>query len=528
MPFESLSHRNTIRLNDFPDRWLPLIHLYDPDLPLFPIYYFHATADNLTAGQRPNYADRIFGYIERINALGDGIVDIVVIINKDLDQPGNAGYQSILENLVKERLGLSDPVRITDVSNAFNHPLDYANPVLSELWNRVVSDTYDNILPFGRLWDEVLGLTRFVASWYSSGGRKGELIQTHYFASKFGERIQSAAGIPQIDFYLLPTIAELLDTTNPLNIFPKYAGLITVANNFQQNNCTTITVGSAVISKFNHSVPGKLNTAGILSLLAQSYIPQSLRPLATECFNTFDKGPQRTVIFLLMLSDIRNGRLNPSLLNNHTLGSIYDGLKNTYQSPKVIHIYAQQCFGNTEAMPIDVWIDTFLHWPLNIHKNLPRATRGQKDYLFLHSNNLGKVERLLWVAAQARKVHSSACNDAIWCTKMASNKIARGANPLACKICLTSIRQVCPAYADIQNQQVVFNTAASANQFSITTSANNNTTPNQKFTSCNGKSIYITINDDFSPADSPNGLAPYPSGNHTGTTLTVEEFVNTY
>ena len=40
MPFESLAFRHTYDFTGFPDRWLPLIHLYDADLPLFPVTIF--------------------------------------------------------------------------------------------------------------------------------------------------------------------------------------------------------------------------------------------------------------------------------------------------------------------------------------------------------------------------------------------------------------------------------------------------------------------------------------------------------
>ena len=114
----------------------------------------------------------------------------------------------------------------------------------------------------------------------------------------------------------------------------------------------------------------------------------------------------------MMLDDIRKGRLNPAVLTPVQCGSIYDGLwaTSTYQSPKVIEIYAQQSFGNTSAMPIDTWIATFLRWPLTVQPTVKVTNLYQ--YIFSNSQNLGKVERLLWVAGQARKVHSSACNDA--------------------------------------------------------------------------------------------------------------------
>lgn len=65
MPFESLSHRHTVSIGDFPSQWLPFIHLYDADLIMFPLQYFHILSPDLKAGQSPGTDDRVFGYIER-------------------------------------------------------------------------------------------------------------------------------------------------------------------------------------------------------------------------------------------------------------------------------------------------------------------------------------------------------------------------------------------------------------------------------------------------------------------------------
>ncbi|HHW31028.1 MAG TPA: hypothetical protein GXX20_05035 [Clostridiaceae bacterium] len=530
MAFESLSYRYTYNISNFPQRWLPLIHLYDPDLPLFPIYYFHVLPEGLTQGVRPTDTQRAFGYVEKVNLNDDGSIDATIVTNKDLTNPINRNFINPVQRVIKERFGIQNPVLPVDIQNAFTAPFTNANNVLFEIWQRVVSNAYGDILPFGRLWDEVLGLVRFVSSWYSSGGRKGELIQTHYFVSKFGVKIQSAGGIPQVDFYLLPTIGELTDSSNPLTSFPWFAKLVNIARIFQSNYCTQINIGGMNLSKFNNPTGRQFNTEGILSILQSNNIPFDHRPQAIECYNTFDKGPMRTVIFLMMLDDIRNRRYDPSVLNSSQCGSIYDGLKraSAYQSPKVIQIYAQQSFGNASAMPVDTWIDTFFKWPLNIY---PTGRSGNKyGRIFSHSQNLGKVERLLWVAGQARKVHSSACNDALWCLKYSSEGKPRGANPLACNICIESIRNSCPAYMNIRNRRVCFNTPGliTGTDFLITTSSNNNTTPNQSFTSCQGNSIYEYTMDDFSPADSPNGFTPYPAPGHNGSIITVEQFVQIY
>jgi hypothetical protein len=417
-------------------------------------------------------------------------------------------------------------VRLADVATAFQPPLAYANNVLPELWHRVVANAYGNLLPFGRLWDEALGLARFVASWNSQSGRKGELIQTHYFASRFGAAVNSAAGIPQMDFHLLPTVIELTDPENPLTDFPEFRGVLEVADLIAAHHGAEIDVNGVRLTRFRRPAPGRFDTAALFNIIRGANIPHALRPAAFECFNAFGKGPPRTLLFLLMLHDLRHGLLQPAALTSPQCGSIYDGLASSYQSPKVIEIYAQQCFGNTEAMPVDTWIETFLKWPLNVYP----VERSRTPYfdIFSHATRLGKVERLLWVTGQARKVHSSACDDAVWCIKYGSTAGPRGANPLGCNICLLAIRNRCPAHAAILNSTVGFNGADPAADFQITSSAGDNVTPNQSFMSCRGQSIYSVIQDDYSPADVPDGFTPFPAPGHGGATLTVQQFVDMY
>lgn len=526
MPFESLSYRHVIPLPSVPHRWLPLLHFYDADLPLFPIYYFHVLRPGMGTGSRPRFRDRAYGYVEHIRVRDDQGIDVHIVSNKDLSSQLDAVFFPAVEAEITERFGIGDPVRQADVRTAFLPPLDGANPVLDALWRRVVADAYGDLLPFGRLWDHTLGLARFVASWNPPGGRKSELIQTHYFVSRFGERILSAAGIPQNDFYLLPTIGEVVDPEDSLSDFPRFRSLCDVADRIARNHGAVTDLGSMQITRFRNPNRGRFDTAALTQIINSANIPQAMRPAALECFNSFDKGPQRTIIYLLMLHDLRNGLLQPATLTAQQCGSIYESLGGSYQSPKVIEIYAQQCFGNSQAMPIDTWIETFLKWPLNVFPQ--RGVLNPFLYLFSHATNLGKVERLLWVTGQARKVHSSACNDAAWCAKYGSDNGPRGANPLSCNICTDSIRRVCPAFQAIKDKQVGFNGASPEADFQITTDQNNNTTPNQTFSSCRGQGTYGPIEDTFSPADEPLGFAPFPARGHDGAPMTVEDFVGRY
>jgi len=528
MPFESLSFRHTFHFPDIPHRWLPLIYLYDPDLPLFPLFYFHVLRNNILPSTRPRLADRAFGYVEHVR-LQDPGVDVDIVVNKNLSIAGSEVFAVPVERELRERFGIANPVTLVDVANCFEAPLDAANVLLVELWHRVVANALDDRLPFGRLWDGVLGLARFVAS-FNSGGRKGELIQTHYFARRFGVPIQSAAGIPQLDFHLFPTASEFFDGDNPLNDFPQFRNLVRVAELVAQHYGRRVPVAGFELTAFSNPRPGHLNTAELFRIIRDGHIRQALQHSAIDCFNAFGKGPPRTVLYLLMLNDLRHGLLRPAELTSENCGGIYDDLKriSTYQSPKVIELYAQQCFGNIHAMPADIWVSNFLKWPLAVYSR--ERVRRPFTQIFSHARGLGKVERLIWATAQARKVHSSMCDNAVWCIKKASGQNrSRAANPLGCNICSDVIRNACPAFAAIRRDTVGFNNADPSATFQVFTSASDNITRNQSFVGCSGTSIYDHITDEFSPIDDPSGFAFYPARTHVGgTTMTVEDFVDMY
>ncbi len=547
MPFESLSYRFTFSFNDFPERWLPLIYLYDPDLPLFPIFYFHVLdpSINLNDGP-PGQRDRIFGYIEKINILPEGNADVTIVTNKNLE--ANPTFRDVVGNEVRERFGLNTPVTRTDILSVFRNrerqgtlfgnnnvaaPAPQNNPanrIIVYLWDRIVTNSFQGRLPFGRLWDPVFGLARFVASFYSPGGRKSEFIMTHYFVSRFGEQIQSGADIPQIDFFLLPTYEELRVSDNDLPWFRHFYELTEVSKAFQNAYCELKNIGTFSFSFFNKPTRERWNANKLIELLKGNEIPAEYKRAGIECFNAFDKGPLRPLIFLLMLDDLRNLRWDPDVRDPSLMGSLYEQLDGSYQSPKVIELYCQQCFGNPCAFPIDNWMETIMKWPLNVWP--VSGTRQKYQKLFENSNDLGKVERLLWFASQARKVHSSTCNDVIWCIKYGDkkgkNNIIRGANPLSCKICSRPFRDICPAYSAIKNYQIDFNTDQGNGDFVIKTNEHNNTSHHQKFISCSGKSTYQDISDTYSVDDAPDVFLEFPQRNHRGETITMEEFIRIY
>ena len=185
-------------------------------------------------------------------------------------------------------------------------------------------------------------------------------------------------------------------------------------------------------------------------------------------------------------------------------------------------------------IPIDTWVKTIFQIPLALEDD-------QIDQFIAFANGLGRVERLIWVASQARKVHSSACDDALWCTKYGSSKEdtpsppprpnpygnPRGANPLSCRACI--LRSQCPAYDMIRQSTIVFNTEVPAHGFVVRSSAGNNTAHGQHIKSCEGFSLGGPIVDLETPQDSPSSFSSYPAAIHDGgAPMTVDEFIQTY
>jgi len=164
--------------------------------------------------------------------------------------------------------------------------------------------------------------------------------------------------------------------------------------------------------------------------------PERFKKQLLEHYNAFNRGPPRPIIGLLMIHDLRRRSWNPKSLDPQTYGEMYERLKGSYQSPKVLQLYAQQCFGSVSALPIDNWIESFLSAPLNFK---PKKKTKIISEVFENSQVWGEIERLLWICAQSRKVHSSVCSEILWCIRFGAPKekrkkpILRRANPLSCQ-----------------------------------------------------------------------------------------------
>lgn len=534
MAFDALAYFYDFEVPDFPQEWLPLTYLYDPDLPLFPILYFHEMDPTLGSGQRAGERDRIFGFVHSIAFnRSTGRLRITLAISKDLSLQLNAKYIAVAEAAARSRLGLDDPVVLSDIVGALTGALASANNLLRELWEQIVVSSFGGKLPFGKCWDPVFGLARYIASWNSDGGRKGELIQLHAYVASFGERIQTGGGI-HADFYLLPAWNEFRDVSNPLALFQKYSSLVGpggATEFFAQRFVTPIGANGVSYSRFELSklraVTGqnfrRLDTPALISLMEQAPARGRARAALYDNYSAFNRGPPRAILSLLMHHDLRVANWDPSNLSQVDCVAQYTRLGSSYQSPKVMQLFAQQCFGSLPVLPIDNWVETFVKAPLAL---VP--VRGQfHSGVFASSAMWGKIERLIWMAAQARKVHSSVAENILWCVRYGGpDKQMRRANPFGCKVCDSHIRNVCPSYAAIKQLPVLFNAQAKPKfGFNIRSGSQDNVTQNQVFVACDG----VDGCDEYTPKDRPAQFGPYPSPGHLGgASMTVAQFLNTY
>jgi hypothetical protein len=534
MAFDPLAYFYDFQVSDFPQEWLPLTYLYDPDLPLFPVLYFHELDPNLDLNARPGERDRIFGFVHNIAFdRSSGKLTVTAALSKDLRLEVNARFAPIVEAVVRSRLGLQDPVTLGDMAHGFSDELGASNDLIKELWHQIVVSSFGGKLPYGSCWDAVFGLARFIASWNSDGGRKGELIQLHAYVASFGERIPTGGGI-HADFYLLPTWREFRDQQNPLALFQKYAALVGpqgATEYFAENYTETVVLGDASYSRFRlgkiNELSGtdfrNLNTPALMTLIEHTSQRNKVRTALYNNYSAFNRGPPRAILSLLMHHDLRTGGWDPATISGANCLEQYTMLGSTYQSPKVMQLYAQQCFGAIAVLPIDNWVKTFLDGPLALTAS---AATFHHD-VFRSSAIWGKIERLIWMAAQARKVHSSVAENILWCVRYGGpDKKLRGPNPLSCKVCALHIRQSCPAFKKIKDKLIVFNgDAPIAAGFNISTSAGDNLTAGQVFATCVGKDVY----DGYTPKDKPEEFNGFPSGNHlAGAPITVTEFIETY
>ncbi|HEX2787579.1 MAG TPA: hypothetical protein VHP32_06700 [Ignavibacteria bacterium] len=434
---ESIKYENILTLKNIPIQWIPFFELYYPDLPHFPMIYVHFSYGK----------DRVYGFPISISfkeVRGEFCtVDILFLSNKNLSNSQDLKEKTITE--LENRFGLSDKISIDDVKVCCSKEEKYF-PVLNRIFT-LLENSFGKHIPFGRYYEEVYSIVRFVAAWQPKTGRQSEMRMLYNFLSIFGEKINIEGKWSFYEFYILPTYNDLL--SNNLKNFPKFSDLFdTILKVYNHSFTSIVNIDGTEFSSMHKAWPRDkeqyIKTIG-LEFEDQNILNAKERHIIERLIDAFNRHPWRACYFIssIMFAFAKDYKLwDKDFYINFYLSKKFKGV-----APKVIGCFLQQGFGNINAIPIDIWIESFAFYVLGFTNNIEG---------FLNSfSNLGKLERIIWYASQANKTNMKSFYFTQWCTRFGTkgNSQLRESNPIACFEC--ELRTLCTGYGNIENEKVL-------------------------------------------------------------------------
>ena len=442
---EPIKFESILTIPKVPIQWLSKIELYYPDLLGFPIVYVHIIYNNKV---------RIYGFPALL--LPTNIeshycdLNVIFLCNKNLNQ--NSQFKEQIINELKNRFGLSNTVTIDDIISSPIDPNDVQySKFLEELWNTYCRPSMGESLPYGKLYEELFSIVRFVSAWFPKTGRQSEMRMLYNFLSLYGEKIDIEGNWTFLDFFLLPTYDEFLK--NSMNDFPKFQSLFRLVQKMYKlcfDKCTLLESGIKIFSIPEGKGWGQ-NMEQFKNKINPLEISKEEKKDIEGLVNVFNRHPGRTTYFIssLMLALQKDYRDWDKKLFIE-FSTMKDGGKKgkgSGISEKVIACVIQQGFGNQEVIPIDTWVKSFHTFVLGIQS---------KEEFLRRFSKMGKLERMIWAISQGRKTNILRFFNILWCIRYGTtgNTELRGANPLSCYRCF--INTICPGYNLTKTEKKVY------------------------------------------------------------------------
>lgn len=440
----NLNHETKIVISDIPTPWIPKIELYYPDLPQFPIMYIHTMLNG----------NHIIACPVAVSYEVHGSncdAEFLVLVNQD-------PTQSVIDKVtdeVSERIGFSNKITRDTIINCCKGNTDYIN-VLTDLWN-YVEKSYGSAIPYGKLYDDVYSIPRFVAAWQPKTGRQSEMRMLYNFMSAFGEEVCFPVEWSHLEYYVIPTYEEIRNKN--YSLFPKFAKLYhAMTRLFQLDFSRTITINNINFNVMPSAWKRNKNDF-ITDVTAKYYssgaITQEDKYYAEILVDAFNRHPWRAAYFISAFLNIE--QTDYYTWTKGFFKTFYDsGWQLKGYSEKVMACFLQQGFANDEVIPIDTWIETFYHFPLGID--------SRSDF-YDSFDMLGKLERMIWLASQANKTNMKNFFDILWCQRYGTigNKELRGVNPIACSLC--KLKKNCVGLSQIKDHCVYISNTLNSDDF---------------------------------------------------------------
>lgn len=458
---DALRYENLIKLDPVPVQWIPRFEMFILDLPNFPLVYVHYYKDTL----------RLYGFPVSVNFVdfdnGVCIPQVRFLCNQNLDTDTNS-YEIVKKEL-SERFGLTNRISKQDIVGACKGDARYES-FFSEIWDSVIKTHHGDSIPYGKYYEEFYSILRFVSAWNTAGrgGRQQELRQVYWFLREYGERIK--VDIPNYKFYeffLLPTYDEVKSQTiSGFSRFARLFGAIEKIWNLEFTQRESFEGKEVRSMHSGHSWPATRDK--FVRHLNTKHVPNNLT--ADEAHelgllvDMFDRFPPRAAGFVwsvmsLLTLDYENwskdfiDKFYLKYFNNNKTVAIY---------PKVIACFLQQGFANESAIPMDSWILSFVKHPLGIYgpQREPNMTLTKQRYweleeFFKSFDARAKLERLIWLISQSKKVNMNPVFDIVWCIRFGTtgdDGELRQQNPISCYQC--DLRRKCVGYSSIENEYV--------------------------------------------------------------------------
>ena len=439
MTFESIKYTIEIELEEVPIQWIASIELFSPSIPQLPTMYVHLH----------NNGDRIYGfpayfYLKSVNKEKKNCILVFNFVsNKDL--ANNEILKRIIKEELENRIGLSDKVGIADLLKACKGNRDYEN-FINSLWVNYASIVCGEYIPFGRFYDQTYSIMRFIAALAPLSGGKSEEQMVYDFMSHYGESISIENEWGHFEFYLIPTYEEILNKTD-ISEFKKFKSMYDSVTKFGELFFTrTETSGNITLKLLDKGVP---NTSSNFRALTESLISQGkLNQIDKEnidfLVDAFNRMPMRAAAYIGAIINITEEG-DYRKWNKQEFLDFYVNKNTTGFSMKCAGCFLQQGFGNREVIPIDTWVESFFNEAMDI---------DSKQDIITKFDDIGRLERLIWLIAQARKKNMRLFYNVLWCIRygVKDTKILRGPNPISCFEC--KLRDNCIGYAKIEGKTV--------------------------------------------------------------------------
>lgn len=508
-----LKNETVIEICDLPLQWIPKIELYYPDLPQFPIMYVHILINS----------ERIIACPVSVSfKIHDDKCDAVflVLVNQN---PSQAIIDAITEE-IENRIGFSDRITLQTVIDCCKGNNGYIG-ILTDLW-QYIEKSYGTSIPYGRFYEEIYSIPRFVAAWQPKTGRQSEMRMLYNFMSAFGEDVVFPDNWSHLEYYVIPTYTDVRN--KDYSDFPTFKKLHhSMTQLFRLDFTNSVTIGGTTFNvmpkawkqnkdDFIINVSGKYYSAGIIS--------EEDKYFAEILVDAFNRHAWRAAYFISAFLNIE--QTDYRTWSKSFFKDFYNsGSKLKGYSEKVMACFLQQGFAKDEIIPIDTWIETFYLFPLGIE------TRSD---FYDDFDMLGKLERVIWLASQSNKTNMKNFFNILWCQRYGTigNGELRGVNPLACSLCKLS--HTCVGLSKKLSDNVLISNTLTPNDFE--------TLPKPKMDDVSficllesdiPKKVYRKFRDSWYLTDEFSGYLMtsnnrFPASIVSKEIITVEEFINNF